>query len=186
MKKEVVNKVNFQLKNKKTKKLKKIFNSLEIDMLPDGKLSVSNEGLELLDFALISIHSSFKLSKEKMTDRVLAAFNHPKVKIFAHPTARKLNEREGVELDWEKIFDFCKSKDKWIEINTSPTRLDLPDFMVRDAVKRGVKLTLGTDAHHIDHMDNMKYGVYVARRGWAEKGDIINTRSLKEFERMIE
>jgi DNA polymerase (family 10) len=166
-------------------RLKRVFNSLEIDILPDGKLPVTNAGLELLDFALISIHSSFKLSKKKMTNRVLRAFDHHKVKIFAHPTARKLNEREGVELDWDKIFDFCRNNGKWIEINADPMRLDLPDFLIKEAVKYGVKLTLGTDAHHIDHMDNMQYGVYVARRGWAEKKDIINTYSLREFEKMI-
>jgi DNA polymerase (family 10) len=83
------------------------------------------------------------------------------------------------------IFDFCLRNNKWIEINADPHRLDLPDFLIRDAVKLGVKLTFGTDAHHKDGLDNMRYGVAMARRGWATKRDIINTLSLKEFEKLI-
>lgn len=164
----------------------KVFNSLEIDINKDGSLPVPDKGLETLDFALVSIHSSFDLSRDEQTKRILTALAYPKVKIFAHPTARKINEREGIELDWPKIFDFCIKNDKWLEINADPIRLDLPDTLVREAVKLGVKLTLGTDTHEVTMMDNIKYGVYVARRGWAEKKDIINTRSLKEFEEMLQ
>lgn len=192
-KQEEVDKINYSLvKNskhvtgKKDYSVQKVFNSLEIDILPDGKLAIPEKGLDLLDFALVSIHSSFKQSKSDMTRRVLNALSHPKVKIFAHPTARKIGKREGVELDWSKIFDFCKNHNKWVEVNADPMRLDLPDFLVREAVNAKVKLTLGTDAHHIDAMDNMKYGVYVAKRGWAEKNDIINTKSLEDFEKMLE
>lgn len=165
--------------------VQKVFNSLEIDILPEGGLSIPEKGLEYLDFALVSIHSVFRLSRLEMTRRVLAALAYPKVKIFAHPTARKLNEREGVELDWDQIFEFCVKYNKWIEINCDPMRLDLPDTLVHEAVKAGVKLTLGTDAHHVDGMNNMSYGVFVARRGWAEAKDIINTLSLKDFEKML-
>ena len=170
--------------NERVKEIK-AFNSLEIDMLPDGRLPVDDKGLEMLDFALVSIHSSFKKSREEMTKRVLAGLDHPRVKIFAHPTARLLEKREGVELNWEKIFDFCLKNGKWIEINADPHRLDLPDFLIRDAVKLGVKLTLGTDSHHKDGMDNMRYGVAMARRGWATKGDIVNTKSLPDFEKLL-
>lgn len=166
-------------------RVKKVFNSLEIDINKDGSLPVPEEGLLTLDFALVSIHSSFELTRNEMTDRVLRALSYPKVKIFAHPTARKINEREGVELDWEKIFDFCLQNNKWIEINADPMRLDLPDVLVREAVKHGVKLTLGTDTHEVTMMDNMKYGVNVARRGWAEAKNIINTKNLQEFEKML-
>ena len=107
------------------------------------------------------------------------------MKIFAHPTARKLNERESVELDWEKIFDFCVKNNKWVEANCDPARLDLPDFLIREAIKHGVKLTLGTDAHSVDGLNNMEYGIWNARRGWATKKDIINTRSLDEFEKLL-
>jgi DNA polymerase (family 10) len=190
-KKEKVEKLNKSLRKslpagKAGSSLRRVFNSLEIDMLPSGKLPVPKKGLELLDFALVSIHSSFRQSKDITTERVLSALSHPKVKIFAHPTGRMLGKREGVELDWDRIFEFCIKYNKWLEINAEPMRLDLPDFLVMDAVKYGVKLTLGTDSHHINGMDNMTYGVSVARRGWAEADDIVNTRGLKEFEKMIE
>lgn len=180
-KQEVVEQLNYSCE----KRGFKVFNSLEIDINKDGSLPISVKGLETLDFALVSIHSVFDLSRDEMTKRVLNALSYPKVKIFAHPTARKINEREGVELDWPKIFDFCLKNDKWIEINSDPMRLDLPDILVRDAVKQGVKLTLGTDTHSLEMMDNMQYGVYVARRGWAESKDIVNSRSLKDMQKMI-
>jgi len=184
-KRENIDKINYSLKNRRIGSIQKVFNSLEIDILSDGSLPVPEQGLELLDFALVSIHSNFNLEKDLMTKRVLAALTHPKVRIFAHPTARKLNEREGVELNWPEIFDFCLKNNKWIEINCDPMRLDLPDNLVREAVKLGVKMTFGTDAHHKDGMNNMTFGVSVARRGWCEAHDIINTRSLVEFEKLL-
>lgn len=180
-KKDKIEQINTNVK----KRTIKLFNSLEIDMLPDGGLPVPDEGLDLLDFALVSIHSSFDKSRNKQTKRVLRSLEHPKVKIFAHPTGRRINHRDGVELDWPKIFDFCIENNKWIEINADPMRLDLPDFLVKEAVDRGMLLTMGTDAHHIDGMDNMKWAVDVAQRGWAEAKNIINTRSLKEFEELL-
>lgn len=184
-KREKIDNFNSSLVKSYEKGIKKVFNSLEIDMLPSGKLPVPEKGLELLDFALISIHSSFQLSREKMTKRVLTAFEHPKVKVFAHPTARKLNHREGVELEWQKIFEYCLKNKKYLEVNAEPLRQDLPDTLVKEAVGKGVKMTMGTDSHNVDSMDNMKYGVFVARRGWATKSDILNTLSLEEFEKMI-
>jgi DNA polymerase (family 10) len=153
--------------------------------LPDGRLPVSSKGLELLDFALVSIHSSFKQQRNTATKRIITALAHPKVKIFAHPTGRKLGFREGIELNWSEIFDFCKENNNWLEINAQPMRLDLPDVIVRDAIKEGVMLTLGTDAHHKDGLNNMIFGVSVARRGWAIKADIVNTKPLREFVKMI-
>lgn len=168
-KKERIDKLNSSITKKGSGSVKKVFNSLEIDILPDGRLPVPNEGLELLDFALVSIHSSFKQTRNIATKRIITALAHPKVKIFAHPTGRKLGFREGVDLNWPEIFDFCRTNDKWIEINASPMRLDLPDILVRDAVKEGIRITLGTDAHHKDDLGNMEFGVSVARRGWATK-----------------
>lgn len=181
-KREVVDGINYS----REKSAPFVFNSLEIDINKDGSLPVPVKGLETLDFALVSIHSSFELTRDEQTKRVLNALSYPKVKIFAHPTARKINEREGVELDWEKIFDFCIKHNIFVEINADPMRLDLPDSLVRDAVKQGVKLTLGTDTHEISMMDNMRYGVYVARRGWAEKKNIVNALGLNEVKKMLQ
>jgi DNA polymerase (family 10) len=184
-KKEKIDKINDTLSTSHNSGVKHVYNSLEIDILPDGKLPVDEISLDLLDFALISIHSSFRQSRDEMTKRVLNALDHQKVKIFAHPTGRKLGVREGVELNWEIIFEFCKLNEKWIEINAEPMRLDLPDFLVKEAIEKGIKITLGTDAHHIDHMDNMKYGVFVARRGWAKRTDIVNSYGFEEFNKML-
>ncbi len=177
--------LNYSISNSSSNSIHKVFNSLEIDIKSDGSLPVSDEGLNTLDFALVSIHSNFDLERDLQTKRVITALSHPKVKIFAHPTGRKLNEREGAELNWPEIFDFCLKHDKWVEINADPMRLDLPDTLVREAVKMGVKLTFGTDAHHIDGMNNMIFGLSVARRGWCEAKDIINCLSLDEFEKVI-
>ena len=182
-----IKKEQFNCSEEKAKNIgvKKVFNSLEIDILPDGKLSIPDEALELLDFALVSIHSSFRQSKEEVTKRLILALSHPKAKILAHPTARKIGEREGVDADWMKIFEFCVKNKKWLEINADPMRLDLPDFLVKEALGVGVKFTLGTDSHHKDNLDNMKWGISVARRGWATKADVINCLSLSEFEKQL-
>ncbi|QQS38503.1 hypothetical protein IPM62_03920 [Candidatus Woesebacteria bacterium] len=184
-KKRIVEEINYSLKNSTKHRVKKVFNSLEVDMLPEGGLSIDDKAMDVLDFALCSIHSSFNLDRKRMTRRVINSLMHPKAKIFAHPTGRKLNEREGVELDWEEIFAFCKTNNKWLEINASPSRLDLPDMLVQEALKHKIKLTIGTDSHHKDSMLTMKYGVYVARRGHAQSKDIVNTYSLSDFESML-
>lgn len=159
----------------------KVLKNLEIDILPDGNLAVPNEGLELLDGVIAAIHTAFNMSKEKMTKRVLRGLANPFVRILAHPTGRMLNKREGFELDWDKIFNFCLKHNKALEINAWPTRLDLPDVLVREAIKKGVKLVINSDAHARDEMEVMLFGVAVARRGWAQKGDILNTLGYNEF-----
>ncbi len=152
----------------------KVLNLLEVDISPSGQLATPDEALNLLDGCLVSIHSSFNMDRKNMTRRVLTALSHPVARIFAHPTGRLLNKREGYELDWEEIFTFCKIHDKALEINAYPDRLDLPDILVREAVKQGVLLSLGTDAHCQEDLNLMSYGVSVARRGWAPKENIIN------------
>jgi len=184
-KKETVDELNYSIVKRQCKSINKVFNSLEIDISPDGRLAIPEKGLELLDFALVSIHSSFRQNRDQMTQRILSALSYPKVKILAHPTARKINEREGVEINWPEIFQCCRKNNIFLEINADPSRLDLPDLIVREAVKEGVTLSLGTDAHHKDGLKNMKYGLAVARRGWATKKDILNTRSLTEIEKML-
>jgi len=162
-----------------------IFNGLEIDIQPDGRRALPDAALEILDYACVSIHSSFRAPKSAATARVLSALDHPKVKFFAHPTARLLGEREGVDLDWDAIFDFCLTHHKWLEVDAWPNRLDLPDNLVREAVKKGVKIIIDTDSHSADHMQFMRYGVAVARRGWSQKSDIINTQTLKEVTKLF-
>ncbi len=163
----------------------RILNLLEVDIHPDGTLPVSEDGLKFLDACLVSIHSSFGMDKATMTKRIIAGLSHPAAKILAHPTGRLLGTREGYEVDWLQIFDFCLKNNKALEINCYPNRLDLPDTLVREAVKKGVLLSLGTDAHAKDAMSLMPYGVAVARRGWCEGENIINTWSYSKIDKWL-
>jgi len=162
-----------------------VFNGLEIDIQPNGQRALPDEALDLLDYACISIHSSFRQSRKDMTKRVLSGLDHPKVKFFAHPTARLLNERESIELDWDLVFDYCIKNDKWLEIDGWPNRLDLPDVIAHEAVKSGVKIVVDTDSHAADQLTYMRYGVSVARRAWSTKNDVINTKSLEEIKKLL-
>lgn len=166
---------------KLTSKIVRVINLLEVDILASGELSISDKSLSLLDGAIVSIHSAFGQSKEEMTKRILHALNKSQVRILGHPTGRLLGKREGYEADWEAIFIYCKKHNKAIEINAWPERLDLPDTLVRQAVKAGVKLIISTDSHALEQMELMSFGVSVARRGWAEKSDILNTLDYNEF-----
>ena len=128
----------------------------------------------LLDMAIVSIHSSFRTPKDEMTKRILSGLSHPKAKIFAHPSGRLINSRDPYEVDWTELFNFVSDNNKALEINSWPTRLDLSDILVKDAKEHGIRFTIDTDSHAIPHMDNMPFGIAVARRGWCEKKDIIN------------
>jgi len=165
----------------KNKKSIRVFSLLETDILPNGDLAIDDNALSLLDATIVSVHSVFNLDKNAMTDRVLKGLSHPKAKILAHPTGRLLNQRPSYELDWEKIFEFCKKNHKALEINAWPQRLDLSDQLVREAIRDGVKLMIDTDSHEVSQMDMMEYGVFVARRGWATKGDILNAMPYNEL-----
>ena len=159
----------------------RIFKLLEIDILPNGSLAIDNKSLDLLDGAVVSIHSVFSMNREEMTQRVLKGLSYKKAKILAHPTGRLLNERPGFELNWEKIFEFCKKYNKALEINSWPQRLDLSDNIIRLAVGSGVKMIINSDSHATDQMVMQKYGVFMARRGWAQKNDILNSLSYNKF-----
>lgn len=171
-KKAIIEQLNY---SSKQNLFVRAINGLEIDIKPNGSLAIPEEALELLDYAIVSIHSNFRMGREEMTKRVIAGLSYPRVKIFGHPTGRKLGKREGYELNWEKIFEFCREKDIWLEISAWPDRLDLPDTLVHEAIRGGVKLIIGSDAHAANHLSLMKYGVSVARRGWAQGKDIVNT-----------
>jgi len=173
-----------QLKSKN--KSVRVINLLEIDILPSGNLAIDDKAFEYIDAGLVSIHSSFSMNMEAMTKRVLQGLSHPKAKILSHPTGRLLNQRTGYQLDWEKVFSFCKEHDKAVEINAWPERADLPDTLIRQAIDKGVKLLIDTDSHATAQMDIMQYGVYQARRGWATKSDILNTLEYNEFIKWIQ
>lgn len=165
---------------KKTKSIR-VLNGLEIDILGDGSLSVPDEALATLDYCIAGIHSGHSASKEVITKRLVSALNSPYVDIISHPTGRLLNERESSDADWEEVFKAAAKNNKILEINSHPIRLDLRDDLVREALKYGVKFIINTDAHEVSQMGNMRFGVSVARRGWAEAKDVVNTWDWTEF-----
>jgi DNA polymerase (family X) len=169
-----------KLKGKYKNKIR-VLNGLEIDILPDGTLSVPNEGLEILDYCIAGIHSGHRSSSENITKRILAALESPLVDIISHPSGRLLNERGSYDADWEQIFKYCGEHKKLLEINAFPNRLDLRDDLIREALKYGVKFVIDTDAHEVSQMENMRYGVAVARRGWVEAKNVVNTYQFKDF-----
>lgn len=166
-----------QIKRLEGKKSIRVLNGLEIDILPDGTLSVPNNILQSLDYSIAGVHSAHRQEKDKMTKRILDALSNPYVDILAHPTGRILNQRNSYEADWEKIFEFCAHNKKLLEVNAFPDRLDLRDDLIRLAKKAGCKFIIDTDAHEVSQMENMPYGVAVAKRGWLEKEDVVNTWS---------
>ena len=163
----------------------KVLNLLEIDILANGELSVPEEGLKILDGAIAGIHSSHRHDKKMITKRMMVAINSPYVQVISHPTGRLLNQRDSYEADWPVIFKACQRTATILEINAFPNRLDLTDTLVREAIKQGVKLIINSDAHTIEQMDNMRFGISVARRGWAQRKDIANTLPWVEFKKMF-
>lgn len=180
--KAIIEKRSTYIEQLKSKYNVRIFSLIETDISPNGSIALDDDSLQLLDGILVSIHSSFGMDRSEMTQRILKGLSHPKVKIFAHPTARLINNRPSIDADWEKIFDYCAANSKALEINASPQRLDLPDELVRVARKKGCKFFIDTDSHATEHMDLMQYGVTVARRGWATKSDILNSWETKKLE----
>ncbi|MFZ5845651.1 MAG: DNA polymerase/3'-5' exonuclease PolX [Patescibacteria group bacterium] len=170
----------------RVKKRVQILIMCEVDILPDGKLALPEEALEYVDAVIVSVHSSFTQEGRRMTTRLVKALeSHPKVRILGHPTARLLGSREGVDANWNEVFAVCKKHNVALEINAYPNRLDLPDNLVFAARKEGLKFCVNTDAHAVEQMDLMPYGVSVARRGWAEKNDIVNTLEYNEFAKWL-
>lgn len=159
----------------------RVLNGLEIDILGDGSLSVPDEALQTLDYCIAGIHSGHRGSKEIITKRLMAALVNPHVDIISHPTNRLLNERESSEADWDEIFKLAAKNNKLLEINGYPNRLDLRDDLIRRGLEFGVKFIINTDAHLVNQMDNMRFGVSVARRGWATKKEVVNSWPWTDF-----
>lgn len=158
-----------------------VLKGAEVNINKDGTLDIADETLAKLDVVGVALHSHFNLSRQEMTRRVIRAMENPHADILFHPTARVLNRREPVDLDIDAVIAAAKRTGTILEIDAYPDRLDLKDEHVRKAVEAGVKLVIDTDAHAINHLHYLHFGVATARRGWAEKSDIINTRPLKAF-----
>jgi len=172
---EEIDRVNEKLKGFR------ILKGAEVDILTDGKLDMSEELLEKLDIVVGAVHSGFKQDREKMTKRIVRALSNPLLSTLAHPSGRLLGARDPYEVDMDELMEAAKRYSKAIEINATFERLDLDDIHCHKAKEMGIRLTIGTDSHHLDQLWMMSLGVAVARRGWLETKDVLNTLSLKEI-----
>ena len=158
-----------------------ILKGTEVDILPDGRLDLSEKVLKKLDLVIAAIHSGFKQEKGKMTKRIIRALESPFVHIVAHPSGRLLGARDPYEVEMDEVMEAAKQYRKSLEINAYFERLDLDDIHCRKAKEMGIQVAMGTDAHHLDQMWMISLGVAVARRGWLETTDVLNALSLKEI-----
>lgn len=176
-KRDRIEKLNSKLKNLK------LLLGTELDILPDGRLDYPDDFLEKFDWVVASIHSAFKQPREKITKRITSAMENPLVDCIAHPTGRLIGARAPYEVDVEEILGVAAKTETAIEINANYDRLDLDDIWSKRAKQLDVKLAIGTDAHRLEHLNMIRLGVAVARRGWLEPADIINTLPLKKLRR---
>ncbi|MBL7069504.1 MAG: DNA polymerase/3'-5' exonuclease PolX [Candidatus Omnitrophica bacterium] len=155
----------------------KVLAGAEVDIRDNGSLDYSDDILKKLDVVIAAVHSGFKQPGEKLTKRIVTAMKNRYVDIIAHPTGRLMGTRDAYQIDTEEVLKVAKDTDTAIEINAYPERLDLNDIGCRRAKELGVLLAISTDAHITEQFDNMRYGVGVARRGWLERRDVLNTLS---------
>ncbi len=153
---------------------------IEVDVLEDGSLDLPDAALAPLDVVIAAVHSKFDLPRAKQTARILAALDNPHVKILAHPVGRLIDQREPYDVDMLAVIRKCKARGIALELNAHPQRLDLTDLHCRMAKDEGALVAINSDAHSVHEFDNLVYGVGQARRGWLERADVLNARSLQE------
>jgi DNA polymerase (family 10) len=162
-----------------------IMAGIEVDILADGELDLSDSVLEQMDVVVASVHSAFAQEPQQMTDRLLRAVNNRNVSILGHPTGRLLLRRDAYSFDMDAILKAALKNRTAMELNAYPDRLDLNDVHLRMARDRGVKIVINTDAHHTSHFEKIKYGILQARRAWLTANDVLNTLPEKEFRRAM-
>jgi DNA polymerase (family 10) len=155
-----------------------ILHGVEVDIKSDGSLDIGNDVLKELDIVIASIHSGFKQPKKQLTYRFVSAMKNPYVSIIAHPTGRLIGERDAYDVDMDEILDVAKKTGTAIEINAYPLRLDINDTYAKMAKEMGIPIVIATDTHIINQYDYIRYGVSIARRGWLEKKDVLNTLNV--------
>ena len=158
-----------------------VLKGIEVDIKSDGTLDFPDSLLEKLDIVIAAIHTGFKQEREQIMDRLTSAMRNPHVNIIAHPTGRIIGYREPYAVDMQEIIRAAAKTNTALEINASPERMDLNDIYAKSAKEKGVLLSIGTDAHQLSSLDNMSYGISIARRGWLEKNHLLNTFSLAEL-----
>jgi DNA polymerase (family 10) len=163
----------------------RIFAGIEVDILADGTLDLSDSVLEEMDLVIASVHSHFNQEPQQMTDRLLKAVSNPHVSIVGHPTGRLLLRRDAYGYDMEAILREAAKNRVAMELNAYPDRLDLNDVHLRMAKERGVKIVINTDSHHTSHLEKIRFGILQARRAWLTKGDVLNTLPVSDFEKAM-
>jgi DNA polymerase (family 10) len=153
----------------------------EVNILPDGSLDYDDELLGELDWVVASMHTSFSMSEEKMTARMITAIEHPLVRAIGHPTGRLIERRAPYAIDLEAVFETAAKSGTLLEINGNPDRRDLSDVHARAAARAGVRLVIDSDAHRISTLANMRWGVATARRAWLTRADVANTLALEDL-----
>ena len=154
-------------------------------VIKDGSLDVPNNALDKLDLVGATIHSNFAQPIDAQTNRLIKAAKNPSVDVIFHPTGRRINKREGYPVDIQKLVDVAKATRTVLEIDAHYDRLDLKDEYVKIAIQNGVKLVIDSDAHHAVHFAYLMLGIGQARRGWAQKSDILNTLSVDELRKSL-
>jgi DNA polymerase (family X) len=160
----------------------RLFAGVECDILRDGSLDFDDETLGELDYVVASVHSAFQLPEAEMTSRIIRAISHPQVTLLAHPTGRLLLKRDGYAVDIPAVIEAAAATGTWIEINAAPKRLDLDWRWWPLAKEKGVKCVINPDAHGIERLQELWFGVGVARKGWLTKSDVVNTLPLGKIE----
>jgi DNA polymerase (family 10) len=163
----------------------RIFAGIEVDILADGALDLSDSVLEQLDIVIASVHSLFNQDRATITDRLLKAISNPNTSLIGHPTGRLLLRRDAYQLDLDAVLRAAAKNKVAMELNAYPDRLDLSDVHLRLAKQHGVKIVINTDSHHTSHMEKMRYGVTQARRAWLTKDDVLNTLPAEKFARAM-
>lgn len=173
--------------DKLNKKLRgiKILKGAEVNVTKDGTLDIKDEVLARLEVVGIAVHSHFNMSKKDMTERIIRAMENPHADILFHPTGRVIQRRPAYEVDIEEIIKAAKRTKTFLEVDAYPDRLDLKDEHVRMATEAGLKIAIDSDSHSIIHLHYLEFGIAQARRGWAEKKDVINARPLKQFLKLL-
>jgi len=159
----------------------RIFAGIEVDILADGTLDLSDPVLEQMDLVIASVHSHFNQSPAEMTERLLKAVHNPNTSIIGHPTGRLLLRRDAYQFDVDAVLKAAAERKVAMELNAYPDRLDLCDRHLRLAKQHGVKIVINTDSHHTSHLEKIRYGVLQARRAWLTKDDVLNTLPVQKF-----
>jgi DNA polymerase (family X) len=162
-----------------------LLKAIEVDILEDGSLDLPDDILKALDLTVCSVHSKFQLSQQRQTERIMRAMDNPYFTVLGHPTGRLIQERAPYDVDMERLLQAARQRGCFLELNAQPARLDPPAMYCKMAKEMGVKMAIASDAHSVNDLDLMRFGIGQARRGWLEADDVINTRNWNTLQKLL-